>query len=151
MIKNLINKKSIDLLSKNFIGRLAYISDNKPYVVPITYYYDNDAINIINYSAEGHKVESMRINREVSLQVDEITSVNNWKSVLVQGLFEELEQTDAKFYLHKFCEGVKKIIAERKKENLNFIYEFSSKLKGEESLIVYCIKIKRITGRQRKG
>ena len=150
MIKNLQGKTSLDILRKNYIGRLAYISKGKPYLIPITYYYDDDNNSIISYTSEGHKIESMRINRTVSLQVDEITSVNRWRSVLVHGLFEELEQIDAKFQLHVFAEGVKKVIAERDKENPHFIGEFSSKLKGEGSPVVYRIKMQEITGKQRE-
>jgi nitroimidazol reductase NimA-like FMN-containing flavoprotein (pyridoxamine 5'-phosphate oxidase superfamily) len=152
MIKELNKKTCIDILSKNYIGRLAYIAKGEPYVVPITYhYFDHDNKSILSYSAEGHKIESMRKNRNVSLEVDEITSVNRWRSVLVHGLFEELEQIDAKFLLHQFAEGVKKVISEREKENPQFIGEFSSKLKGEGTPVVYRIRIQGITGKQREG
>ncbi len=150
MIKNLQRKTSLDILCKNYIGRLAYISNGKPYLIPITYYYDDDNNCIISYTSEGHKIESMRINQTVSLQVDEITSVNRWRSVLVHGLFEELEQIDAKFQLHVFAQGVKKVIAERDEENPQFIGEFSSKLTGEGSPVVYRIKIQEITAKQRE-
>jgi nitroimidazol reductase NimA-like FMN-containing flavoprotein (pyridoxamine 5'-phosphate oxidase superfamily) len=150
MIKNLRRKTCINLLGKNYIGRLAYISKGEPYVVPITYYYDKENNNIISYSTEGHKIDSMRISRAVSLQVDEVTSVNQWQSVVVHGLFEELHQIDAKFNLHKFSEGVKKVIGEREKQNPQFIGEFSAELKGEGLPIVYRIKILRITGKQRE-
>ncbi len=150
MIKNIKRKTGIDILRKNYIGRLAYVVRAKPYVVPITYYYDHDNKSVISYTSEGHKIESMRINPSVSLQVDEITSINRWRSVLVHGLFEELEQIDAKFQLHVFAEGVKKVIVEKEKENLHFISEFSSKLKGEDPPTVYRIKILEITGKQRE-
>lgn len=150
MIKNLRRKTGIDILRKNYIGRLAYIANGEPYVVPITYYYDGDNNSIISYTSEGHKIQSMRINRTVSLQVDEITSVNHWRSVQVHGLFEELEQIDAKFQLHVFAEGVKKVIAEWEEEIPRFIGEFSSKLKGEGLPVVYRIKIQEITAKLRK-
>ena len=151
MIKKLNNKTCIDILRKNYIGRLAYIAKGEPYVIPVTYYYYNDNNYIISYSAEGHKIESMRINHCVSIEVDEITSINRWRSVLVHGLFEELERIDAKFLLHQFAEGVKKVISEREKENPQFIGEFSNKLKGEGTPVVYRIRIQGITGKQREG
>lgn len=152
MIKDLDTKTCIDILSKNYIGRLAYIAKGEPFVIPITYYYYNiDNNSIISYSAEGHKIESMRINHVVSLEVDEISSVNRWRSILVHGLYEELERIDAKFMLHQFAEGVKKIIAEREKENPQFICDFSAPFKGEGTPVVYRIKILEITGKQRSG
>lgn len=150
MIKDLDKKVCMDLLKNNYIGRLAYIAKGEPFIIPITFYYhDEDNTCIISYSAEGHKIDSMRANHRVSLEVDEITSVNRWQSVLVRGLFEELVQIDAKYHLHQFAEGVKKVIAAREKENPQFIGEFSSKLKGEGNPIVYRIKILEITGKQR--
>ncbi len=151
MIKNLKKRASQDILKKNYIGRLAYMAKGEPYVVPITYYYDDDNNSIISYASEGHKIESMRNNRTVSLQVDEITSVNHWRSVLVHGLFEELEQIDAKFQLHVFAEGVKKVIAEKDKDNSQFIGMFSSKLESEVPPVVYRINMQRITAKQRDG
>ncbi|TLP81790.1 pyridoxamine 5'-phosphate oxidase family protein [Maribacter sp. ACAM166] len=152
MIKDLSTKTCIDMLAKNYIGRLGFIAKGEPYIIPVTYYYyDKDHNSIISYSAEGHKIEAMRKNRNVSLEVDEITSVNHWRSVLVHGLFEELEQIDAKYLLHQFAEGVKKVITEREHEHPQFIGEFSAKLKGEGIPVVYRIKIREITGKKRQG
>jgi hypothetical protein len=44
---------------------------------------------------------------------------------------------------------VKKVIAEKDKENPKFISEFSAKLMGEGSPVVYRLKIQEITGKQR--
>lgn len=151
MIKDLNNKACLEILGKNYVGRLAFMAKGKPYVIPITYYYDHKDNSIISYSAEGHKIESMRIDHSIALQVDEVNSVNRWQSVLVQGLFEELQQIDAKFSLHEFTEGVKKVISEREHETPQFISEFSAKLKGGGSSVVYRMKIQGITGKQREG
>ena len=110
MIKNLKAKESIHLLRDNYIGRLAFISQGNPYIVPITYYYDETSNSILGYSAEGHKMNAMRKNRSVSLEVDEIISVNNWQSILAHGVFEELQGSEAKFLLHWFAQGVTNII-----------------------------------------
>lgn len=151
MIKDLNKKACVEILGKNYVGRLAFMAKGKPYVIPITYYYDHQNKSIISYTAEGHKIESMRINHSIALQVDEVKSVHRWQSVLVHGLFEELHQIDAKFNLHQFAEGVSKVIAERDKENPQFISEFSAKLAGEGSPVVYRMKIREITGKQREG
>jgi len=151
MIKDINNKTCVEILGKNYVGRLAFIAEGEPCVIPITYYYDRETNSIISYSTEGHKIESMRISNSVALQVDEVSSVNRWQSVLVHGLYEELHQIDAKFNLHEFTEGVKKVIAERDKENPHFIGEFSAKLRDEGSPVVYRINIKKITGKQRQG
>ena len=151
MIKDLALPTCIELLQNNYIGRLAYIAHQCPYVIPITYYYNGNAEDyIISYSLEGHKIEAMRENSTVSIQVDRIESVDRWKSVLVQGTFEELSGIDAKNMLRKFSQGVKDIVNRQKDKDVQFIHEFSSKLNVKNgSPIVYRIKVQEITGKER--
>lgn len=151
MIKDLKAKESLKLLSENYIGHLGFINQSVPYVVPITYYYDAEHHSIISYSGEGHKIDGMRENRLVSMEVDDIKTVNQWRSVAVQGEFEELSGIDAKYLLHEFAEGVKRNILRKEKESHSFIGEFSSKLTTQGNPIVYRIKIAEITGKYRDG
>lgn len=152
LIGDLDKKDCIELLRKNYIGRLAYIKGESPYVIPITYYYDDQTDNsIISYALEGHKIDAMRKNQSVSMEVDEIESVQKWKSVLVHGVFEELSGIDAKKLLREFSEGVKGIVNRKEDKELQFIHEFSAKLGAQgASPIVYRIKINEITGKVRK-
>ncbi len=149
MINNLATKEGIELLKDNYIGHLAFIANGGPYIVPITYFYDQESNSIISYSDEGHKINAMRKNNNVSLAVDEIISVNNWQSILVHGQFEELKGTDAKYLLHKFTEGVKSIILKKEKKHTKFISDFSSTSHLENIPIVYKIQIQEITGKFR--
>lgn len=150
MIKNLEQNEITFILENNYIGHLSYISQNKPYVVPITYFYDKTSNAIICYSGEGHKITAMRKNSNVSLQVSEISTVNNWKSILVHGKFEQHFGSDAKAYLHAFSLGVKDVIMEKEQTKLDFISEFSSKIYKGESPIVFLIRIEELTGKKRK-
>jgi len=150
MIKNLDIKECHFILENNYIGYLSYIYQDKPYVLPITYYYDKVSNAIICYSGEGHKITAMRKNSAVSLQVSEISTVNNWKSVLVHGKFEQHFGSDAKAYLHTFSLGVKDVIMEKEHTKLDYISEFSSKIYKGENPIVYLIRIEEITGKKRK-
>ena len=150
MIKKLDFLENLFILENNYIGYLSYIYQNKPYVVPITYYYDKVSNAIICYSGEGHKITAMRKNNVVSLQVAEISTVNNWKSVLVHGKFEQHFGSDAKAYLHAFSLGVKDVIMEKEHIKLDYISEFSSKIYKGDVPIVYLIRIEEITGKKRK-
>lgn len=150
MIKNLDIKECYFILENNYIGYLSYIYQDKPHVLPITYYYDKVSNAIICYSGEGHKITAMRKNSAVSLQVSEISTVNNWKSVLVHGKFEQHFGSDAKAYLHTFSLGVKDVIMEKEHTKLDYISEFSSKIYKGENPIVYLIRIEEITGKKRK-
>jgi hypothetical protein len=149
MFINLEDTKNKLILENNYIGHLSYIYQNRPYVVPITYYFDKENNNIICYSGEGHKMNAMRKNSSISLQVGEVESVNNWKSVLVHGTFEQHFGSDAKAYLHKFSLGVKEIIIEQEHKKVDFISEFSSKIYNDNVASVFIIKIEEITGKMR--
>jgi hypothetical protein len=137
------------VLENNYIGNLGYIYLNRPFVVPITYFFDNENNIIICYSGQGHKMNAMRKNNAVSLLVDEIQSVGNWESVLVHGIFEERFDSDAKKYLHKFSVGIKEVILKRENKKLDFISEFSSKIFNEKVPSVFFIRIEEITGKKR--
>ncbi|MCJ7468611.1 MAG: pyridoxamine 5'-phosphate oxidase family protein [Maribacter sp.] len=150
-MEDLSTKECIELLGNNYIGRIAYILKGSPEIVPITYFFDPENNSIISYSGKGGKIEAMRQNSSVSFQVDEISNVVHWKSVLIHGEYEELEGLTAKHLLHKFSEGVKKLVHEKEKTNPKFIREFSSKIKKNGIPIVYRINIKEVFGRQRES
>ncbi len=150
MIKNLEKDEQDFILQNNYIGHLGYIYQDKPFVVPITYFYDEEKQHIICYSGEGHKIAAMRKHNKVSLQVADVMSINHWKSVLVQGEFELHYGSDAKAYLHQFSLGVKDIITQKEHHRPDFISEFSSKIYKEEIPIVFVIKIEEVIGKKRQ-
>ena len=76
------------VLARNAIGRLGCALDNQPYVVPILFAYEPDYVYA--FSTVGQKIEWMRSNPKVCLQVDEIAGQSQWTSVLVNGTYEEL-------------------------------------------------------------
>lgn len=149
MIQDLETKERIQILQDNYIGHLGFIYRQKPFVIPITYYYNDANNSIISYAMEGHKIEAMRKNTEVAFEVNDIKSVSKWRSVMVHGTYEELSGTDAKFNLHQFADGVKSIINRKEKKHLQFINEFSSKLESERHPIVYRINIEGMTAKFR--
>lgn len=149
MIKDLETSGCLKLLDENYIGRLAYIFGKSPYVLPITYFHDVEEKSILSYSAPGFKIEAMEKYGVVAFQVDDIITIHNWRSVLVQGNFEELEGSTAKKYLHRFAEGVQEIIAKKGGASPKFIQDFSSKLSLRGIPVVYRINITDIFGKFR--
>ena len=91
MIKVLSQEKSRELLRRVTLARLACIADGEPYVVPVNYIFDGEEVLI--HSLPGRKINAMRANPRVCLQVDEIEDDLGWKSVLAFGRYEEI--TDA--------------------------------------------------------
>lgn len=149
MIRTLTEIECINILEDNYIGNLSYIYRGRPFIAPITYFYDKKNNVIIGYSAEGHKVRAMRKNANVCLNVSEIDSVNSWMSVLVQGEFQELKGSEAKAQLHIFSLGVKDLIIKNEHRELDFISEFSSKIYNDDLPVIFRIKIDELTGRLR--
>lgn len=149
MFINLDDREIRYILENNYIGQLGYIYNNRPFVVPITYYFDKESNVIICYSGDGHKMNAMRKHPKVSLQIAEIETVTDWKSILLHGTFEQHYGSDAKAYLHKFSLGVKDIILEKDHKKVNFISEFSSKIYNDDIPAVFLIKIEEMTGKKR--
>jgi nitroimidazol reductase NimA-like FMN-containing flavoprotein (pyridoxamine 5'-phosphate oxidase superfamily) len=92
MIGKLENQQIEDVLCKNVIGRLGCHANNKTYVVPISYAYDGTYI--YGHTYEGMKIKMMRENPEVCFEVDTMENMANWKSVICQGKYEELTDSD---------------------------------------------------------
>ena len=78
------------LLRRQHVGRLACTADDRPYVVPINYAYDGDFL--YGYGVPGRKIDVMRRQPRVCFEVDEVDGESEWRSVVVEGLFEELTE-----------------------------------------------------------
>lgn len=150
MYINLEEKDCLFVLGNDYLGHLSYIYQNRPYVVPITYFYDDERNVIICYSSEGHKMNAMRRNNRVALSVVEVDELTKWRSVLAHGEFEQLFGSDAKAHLHTFSLGIKELIEKKELKELSFISEFSSKAINENLPMIFIIKIDEITGKMRR-
>jgi hypothetical protein len=148
-IKNMETAECLQLLGENYIGRLAYIFAESPHVIPITYFHDAEEKCILGYSSPGYKIKAMEKNARVAFQVDDILSIEQWRSVLVHGNFEELEGSTAKKYLRRFAEGVQNIISQKKGKEPRFIKDLSSRSQKRGIPIVYRIHITDIVGKVR--
>ena len=82
-----------NVLQSQSICRLA-CNDNKfPYVIPISYFYDGKYIYC--QSQPGKKIELMKKNPNVTILVDIIGSMRNYKSVIINGEYQELNGIEA--------------------------------------------------------
>jgi len=78
-----------EVLYNNVMGRIGCSDGERNYIVPISYIYDGQYI--IAHSISGMKIDMMRKNPNVCFEVDEIKDHTNWRSVIVWGSYEELE------------------------------------------------------------
>ena len=80
-----------ELLKRESLGRIGCAFENQPYVVPICFSYEPPN-HIYIFSTFGKKIEWMRQNPKVCLEVDEVANRSNWSSVVVEGNYLELEE-----------------------------------------------------------
>ena len=77
-------------LADSRVGHLACLRDGMPYIVPISFVYENS--HIYSFSLIGQKVRAMREHPQVCFEVDEIANPRSWWSVVAFGLYEELAE-----------------------------------------------------------
>ena len=94
MLGNLNNTEIQNILLSQVLGRLACTDGKQPYIVPVTYTYDGEYI--YGQTNEGTKLDILRKNPLVCFEVDVMTDMRNWQSVMVFGKFEELKGEDEK-------------------------------------------------------
>lgn len=86
-IREMDRSDCLALLSSSRLGRLACSKDNVPYVVPTSIRYVDGVI--FSFSLPGQKIDWMRSNPHVCLEVDQISDKLQWKCLVIQGQFHE--------------------------------------------------------------
>ena len=81
------------MLGRTNIARLACAHNNQPYVVPIRI--DLHDRFLYGYATLGQKIEWMRENPLVCVEIDEVHTLEEWTSIIVFGRYEELPNTPA--------------------------------------------------------
>jgi uncharacterized protein len=87
-IHEMTYEECLHALRKARVGRLGCARDNQPYVVPI--YFAFDGTYVYGFTTVGQKIEWMRSNPQVCLEVDEEISDQQWTSIIIFGRYEEL-------------------------------------------------------------
>src|SRR4030095_1272801 len=88
MITFLSQEDARALLAANRVGRLGCVYEGGPYVVPINYVLDRETIYA--HSLPGRKIEALRANPRVCLQVDKVIDTYHWTSAIAYGTYEEI-------------------------------------------------------------
>src|SRR6266540_691434 len=90
VINKMTEKECGELLARASLGRLGCSLDNQPYVVPVSFAYEPGYIYVL--STFGQKIEWMRANPKVCLEVEEVASQSEWVTVIATGNYEELTE-----------------------------------------------------------
>lgn len=88
IIREMSRQECLELLAAGRLGHLGCSRDGQPYVVPVHYAFANNSL--FSFSVPGQKVEWMRDNPKVCFQVQVRDENRGWRSVVVNGVFEEL-------------------------------------------------------------
>jgi uncharacterized protein len=97
VIQEMTGEECRALIARASTGRLGCALDNQPYVVPVYLAYDSDFMYV--FSTLGQKIEWMRLNPKVCVQIDEIATESQWASVVANGRYQEL--ADPRFVLER--------------------------------------------------
>jgi nitroimidazol reductase NimA-like FMN-containing flavoprotein (pyridoxamine 5'-phosphate oxidase superfamily) len=90
MLGTLQHEQIEEVLKNQFVGHIGCSLNNETYIVPISYVYDGNYIYC--HTTEGKKTGIMRKNPKVCFQVDDMRDMANWRSVVVEGEFEEIKE-----------------------------------------------------------
>lgn len=91
LIRDLTPQECQEMMTRTGFGRLGCAIDNQPYVVPIYFAYEPDRLYC--FTTVGRKIEWMRKNPKVCVEVDEVVDHFRWMSVIVTGRYQELPNT----------------------------------------------------------
>ena len=90
-IEELTKIASLIFLSGHRFGRLACASNSQPYITPFNFvYYENF---LYSFGTVGQKINWMRANPLVCVEVDDIVSPVHWTSAIINAKYEELVDT----------------------------------------------------------
>jgi nitroimidazol reductase NimA-like FMN-containing flavoprotein (pyridoxamine 5'-phosphate oxidase superfamily) len=78
------------VLARSVVGRLGCARDGQPYIVPIFLWFDEPSSCLYAFATVGRKVEWMRRNPKVCVEVEEIADPLHWTTVLVTGRYDEI-------------------------------------------------------------
>lgn len=78
------------ILARNSVGRLACARGEQPYLVPILFSFDGMDDCLYSFSLLGRKIDWMRGNPKVCIEVDEIADPLHWVTIVGFGRYEEI-------------------------------------------------------------
>jgi nitroimidazol reductase NimA-like FMN-containing flavoprotein (pyridoxamine 5'-phosphate oxidase superfamily) len=109
MLGELTASEVEQLLIEQVVARIGCHAEGTTYVVPITYVYHDG--NIIGHSTDGLKLRMMRANPDVCVEIDQMSDLGNWRSVIAWGRFEELSAEQALAARHTLTHRLQPLIA----------------------------------------
>jgi nitroimidazol reductase NimA-like FMN-containing flavoprotein (pyridoxamine 5'-phosphate oxidase superfamily) len=91
-LREMTLNECLNHLARTSLGRLACAHQNQPYVTPIYFAYREPCL--YGFTTPGLKVEWMRLNPLVCIEVDQVDQRNQWMSIVIFGRYEELRNDE---------------------------------------------------------
>ncbi|HEY7056912.1 MAG TPA: pyridoxamine 5'-phosphate oxidase family protein [Vicinamibacterales bacterium] len=143
LVHDLTPTECREVLTRAHLARLACSRADQPYVVPVLYTYDPDSNSLFSFSAVGKKVEWMRENPRVCVEVEDVEDRFHWTTVIVIGRYHEIDDS-----------AERKALRDRALRLFQHRPEWwlpgGAKLEDREhhAVVVYRIEINHMTGRR---
>jgi nitroimidazol reductase NimA-like FMN-containing flavoprotein (pyridoxamine 5'-phosphate oxidase superfamily) len=143
LIHELTPTECREILSRTNLARLACSHADQPYVVPVSFEYDRDTDCLFSFSMVGTKVEWMRENPKVCVEVEDVGDRFHWTTILIFGRYDEIVDSAE----HKAVRQRALDVFGRRAE---WWLPGAAKLPPSEhhAVVVYRIQIESITGRR---
>lgn len=133
------SKEMISILERGGLAHLGCYHGGEVYIIPITYVFADGYI--YSHSQPGKKIEMMRNNPKVCVQIEEVKDLFDWKSIIAWGAFEELKDLEAAKGMRLLIQSITR---SQKVHLPSLEVDFTALL---EKAIIFRIKVEKMTGR----
>jgi nitroimidazol reductase NimA-like FMN-containing flavoprotein (pyridoxamine 5'-phosphate oxidase superfamily) len=82
------------VLSRTHLGRLACARFNQPYIVPFSFAFSREEDCLYSFATHGQKIDWMRENPRVCVEVDDIGDERHWTTVVIFGRYHEIDRAE---------------------------------------------------------
>lgn len=132
-VEDMTNEEIKNLLRRLDFGHLACCRNNRPYIVPIHFVFENQ--NIYIFTTEGLKTQIIDENPEICLQVEDVKDYKHWQSVIVTGHAFRLSRDEDIAFTNTFIKNINLArppmlhevwIGPKERKNVSAIYRLST-------------------------
>ena len=144
LIHELSPPECIGILERSDLGRLGCAHHDQPYIVPIHFSFDRERRCLYAFSAIGQKIEWMRENPKVCVEVEDVADRTHWTTVLAFGRYEEMGDSPED-------EGARQTAKRLFEARPEWWLPAAAKVAAREehaAVLIYRIQIDRLTGRR---
>lgn len=146
MLRTLTESEAWDLVDTCQHAHLGCHANGRTYVVPVSF--ARDGQRILGLTTVGMKIELMRANPDVCIQVEDIHSLTEWRSAILFGRFEELSGFERAEASRKLIDKYGPTFADLESAARRGREVTPPRLDGHvEPVIAYAIVVSEITGR----